>query len=145
MCFTCNYASVTFFADGPFTSSTMSKETVWPTFRSSNITPCKSFEWKKRSFDSPSREMKPNPRSVRVLIVPVIFLLFYVLFSTILLQNPTSFLSTCIIPYLYPISQAQTPILVLFWFSDIAYGRISMHLLDIVRIEVICQKYRKLY
>ena len=35
--------------------------TTSPTLSSSKVTPFKSLEWKKRSFASPSRAMKPNP------------------------------------------------------------------------------------
>jgi hypothetical protein len=37
------------------------------------------LEWKKRSFVSPSRAMKPNPFSVRVLIVPVMMIEYIVI------------------------------------------------------------------
>ncbi len=70
--FTTPYARDTFVAAGPFSPSTTSKVTASPTFNSLKVTPCNSFEWKKRSFDSPSRAMNPNPRSVSVLIVPFI-------------------------------------------------------------------------
>lgn len=71
------YTRDTFVAAGPFSPSVTSKLTTSPTFSSSNVTPFNSLEWKKRSFDSPSREMNPNPLSVIVLIVPCILISFY--------------------------------------------------------------------
>src|ERR1035437_463713 len=55
------YANFIFFALGPFSPSTTSNVTLAPSWSSSNVTPTKSFEWKKRSLASPSREINPNP------------------------------------------------------------------------------------
>ena len=78
-----HYARATFTAAGPFWPSATSKVTSSPTFSSSNATPTSDVEWKKRSFSSPSREMNPNPESLRVFIVPFMW------FFNLLFESPT--------------------------------------------------------
>src|SRR4051812_10594820 len=46
----CDYSRDTLTAPGPLGPSTISNETVSPSLSSSNVTPERSLEWKKRSF-----------------------------------------------------------------------------------------------